>query len=665
MSAGELDAAAGGQIAIDNRDTDALSEDASGRAGRWLFGTAVLEESNARLTVAGQVHHLDRSSFELLRYLLHHSGSVVLKADLMHAGWPARVVSENSLAKSIARLRSALDDPAGEKICTVHGYGYRLCVPVELVARSTHSTPTPGLEPVADSPPRSSPHANVDPPRSSARLLHITLLSGLLLMLLVVAWRMGAEPAAPTATPVAPAQKATATVPSIAVLPFADMSQARDQQYFSDGLADELIDQLAKLPQLRVAGRTSSFSFRGKNDDVAGIGRKLNVTTILEGSVRKSGDRIRITVQLINVADGFHLWSETYDRKMTELFEVQDDIAKSVVAALKLQLLPGQGAAMIRHRTSDPEAYRQWLVGQSMHYTGTTDGARRAIAAYERAIAIDPKFASAYLALADLLGGDADYADSGAEVAEGKARSLELMDKGIALDPTLPAAYLARADFLYYTMWDWAGAQRDLDTFARLSPGEHCQGLVHQARLFSAFGRIREAIALDRRCIAVAPTYGAWGLLGYHHAVIGEYTQARQALERAYQLYPMDNHVTWYLGLTSLLEGKPEAAIAEFKRSGGGFRLAGLAMAQHDAGEEAASLESLKKLKERFGNSYAYQIAAVHAWRGETELAFDWLDRARRQRDASLMYMKFDPLLRKLHDDPRYAAWLKAMKLPP
>lgn len=641
---------------------DALSDETNGRAGCWLFGTTVLEESNARLIVAGKIHQLDRSSFELLRHLLRHSGSVVLKADLMRAGWPSRVVSENSLAKSIGRLRNALDDAQGEKICTVHGYGYRLSVAAEFVPQAACSTPDPELLPDMPPPSVATAHAPID--RSGQRWRWaLAALSAAVLVLVVILGRQEFETT--TRPPAAMASSASEVplIPSIAVLPFADMSQAGDQQYFSDGLADELLDQLAKLPQLRVAGRTSSFSFRGGRDDVASIGRKLNVTTVLEGSVRKSGDRIRITVQLINVADGFHLWSETYDRKMTDLFEVQDDIAQSVVTALKLQLLPGQGAAMIRHRTSEPEAYRQWLIGQSMQQIGSTDGTRRAIAAYERAIAIDPKFATAYLALADLLGGNADYADSGAEVAAGKARSLELMDKAIALDPALPAAYLARADFLYYTRWDWAAAQRDLDTFARLSPGEHCSGMVHQSRLFSALGRIREAIALDRRCVEVNPSSNVWGLLGYHHAVIGEFTQARQALARAYQLDPMDNHVNWYLGLTSLLEGKAEAAIMEFERSGGGFRLAGLAMAQHDAGREAASLESLGKLEARYGNSYAYQIAAVHAWRGETGLAFDWLDRARAQRDASLMYIKFDPLLRKLHGDARYKAWLKRMKL--
>ena len=266
---------------------------------------------------------------------------------------------------------------------------------------------------------------------------------------------------------------------------------------------------------------------------------------------------------------------------------------------------------------------------------------------------------------ADVLGGDADYADSAAEVVAGKVRSLQLMDQAILLDPNLADSYLARADFRYYTNWDWPGAQRDLDTFARLHPEPSYAAMQHQSRLFSALGRIREAIALDERSLELDPLSDNWGVLGYHHAVLGEYAEARRALKRAYELYPLNNHVNWYIGLTSLLEGKPTEAITEFDRSGGGFRLAGMAMAQFDAGQEAASLESLGNLKARFGDSYAYQIAAVHAWRGEADEAFAWLDRARAQRDASLIYIKFDPLLRKLHGDPRYGAWLKGMKLPP
>lgn len=656
-------ALAQGAVAIDTRGAGTLSDEvrSGGLLGRWRFGVAELDDANARLMVAGQAHELDHSSHELLRCLLAHAGSVVLKQQLLDAGWPGRVVSENSLAKAIGRLRLALQDPQGDILSTVHGYGYRLGAQAEFL-------------PVADTVPAGNrpatlpdrrvtlPAATVTAPKTRRGHVQRLGLSLLGLALLMATFLLDLPtPQSNQATGIA---RPPITQPSIAILPFADMSQAGDQEYFSDGLADELLDQLSKLPQLRVAGRTSSFSFRGTGADVASIGRKLNVAYVLEGSVRKSGERIRITVQLISVHDGFHLWSETYDRKMTDLFAVQDEIARSVVAALQLKLMPGQNAAVTQHATSSPEAYTQFLLGRKLRSYGTPDNDRRAIAAFEKAIALDRKFASAYAGLADVLGGAAEYADTPQEVAAGKRKSLAMMDKAIALNPNLADTYLARADFLYSTNWDWTGAQRDLDKAAALNPGENPGTMMRQCRLLAALGRLPEAIALERRATELDPvSVWAWSMLGYHSAVIGQYAEARHALAQAEKLQPGDNHINFYAGLTSMLAGKSEVALLEFERSGGPFRLAGLAMAQHDAGQAARSQQSLEVLISKFADTAAYQVAEVYAWRGQTDQAFAWLDRANSQRDAGLIYLKFDPLLKKLHSDPRYAQWLRKMRL--
>jgi TolB-like protein/tetratricopeptide (TPR) repeat protein len=591
---------------------------------------------------------------------LLHDGEVVLKAQLLEAGWPGRVVSENSLAKAIGRLRQALGDPDGEVLATVHGYGYRLVPAVEFLGR-TAGSPTadrpalPVAPLVAPVPARPS---RPDPLRLGA------LVSMLVVSAALAVWLLRLDGGGhPTRAPAAPA--VVPQMRSIAVLPFADLSRDQDQSYFSDGLADELLDQLAKVPQLRVAGRTSSFAFRGKDDDVASIGRKLNVRHVLEGSVRKSGDRIRITVQLIDTATGFHTWSETYDRHMTELFEVQDDIARSVVAALQVELLPEQSALVLRHETANAEAFTQFLMGRAFRHRATPDDDRRAIVAFERAIALDPRFASAYAGLGDVLGGSAEYADSPGEVAAGKQRSLRMMDKAIALDPARADTYLARADLLYSTNWDWAGAQRDLDRAAALAPGDDYQRMVRQCRLLAALGRLPEAIAIERRMTQVAPAApGGWSLLGYHSAALGELAQARAALRQAQLLLPDDDHVSFYLGLTSLLEHRPEQALVEFQRGGGAFRLAGLAMASHDAGRERDADALLAALESKYAGTAAYQVAEVLAWRGRVGPAFDWLERAERQRDAGLIFIRFDPLLARLRGDPRYAAWLRRMHLP-
>lgn len=631
--------------------------------GWWRFGNARLDDANARLIVEGHAHELDHSSHGLLQCLLANAGNLVSKEQLLHAGWPGRVVSENSLAKAIGRLRHALEDADGRVLVTVHGYGYRLATRAEFVPASP-APPAPvslQVEGMQESAQELRTGQTV-PPRWSPGVAGIALV---LLFAPVATWWFVAHAPGPVAR--SPVVAPTSVSPSIAVLPFADMSQAGDQQYFSDGLADELLDKLSKLPQLRVAGRTSSFSFRGKSDDVSSIGRKLNVAHVLEGSVRKSGDRVRITVQLINVKSGFHIWSHTYDRMMTDIFQVQDDIATSVASALQLKLLPGQSEAVVaQRRTSSPEAYTFYLLAKQFRTLGTSDSDRRAIAALNKAIALDPKFASAYAALADLLGGEAEYADTPEQVATGKRNSLALMDKAIELDDSRAEFYLARADFLYHTKWDWAGAQRDLDRTAVLQPGEDTGRMMRQSRLYAALGRVPEAIALDRRATQLEPMAAwAWGMLGYHSAVVGRLTEARAALVSAHRLSPTDNHVLFYMGLTALLEGKPAEAQAQFERGGGPFRLCGMAMAQHDAGRREQSNASLDALIAKFANTGAYQIAQVYAWQGDRDSAFAWLDRANAQRDAGLIYLKFDPLMAKLRDDPRYTRWLERMRLPP
>ena len=633
----------------------------SSSPGWWRFGDARLDDANARLIVDGHPHELDHSSHGLLQCLLAHAGTLVSKEQLLHAGWPGRVVSENSLAKAIGRLRHALEDPDGQILVTVHGYGYRLATRAEFVPNLPGSQPLPSRLQAGEVEPIEDRFAVATSTRWTPGVTGIALV---LLLAPIATWLALKHSSEADAS-----RRAVASVsvsPSIAVLPFADMSQGGDQQYFSDGLADELLDKLSKLPQLRVAGRTSSFSFRGKGDDVPSIGRKLNVTHVLEGSVRKSGDRVRITVQLISVASGFHAWSHIYDRKMTDIFAVQDEIAGAVAVAMQLKLLPGQSQAVAHRRTSNPDAYTQYLLGRQFRTIGTPDADRRAIVALHKAIELDPGFASAYAALADALGGDAEYADTPEQVAEGKRKSLALMDTAIRLDSSRPEFYLARADLLYSTNWDWTGAQRDLDRSAALQPGEDTGRMMRQSRLLAALGRVPESIEIDRRATELEPLAGwAWGMLGYHSAVTGRFAEARAALAQAHRLLPTDNHVSFYLGLSELLQGNAAQAQVQFQRGGGPFRLCGMAIAQHEAGEIAQSRESLQSLIAKFADTGAYQIAQVYAWQGDRDKAFAWLDRANAQRDAGLIYLKFDPLMAKLRGDPRYAGWLERMRLPP
>ena len=453
--------------------------------------------------------------------------------------------------------------------------------------------------------------------------------------------------------------------PSIAVLPLVNLSSDKEQEYFSDGLTEELLNLLAKVPGLRVAARTSTFAFKGKNEDVGVIAQKLHVAAILEGSVRKAGDQIRITTQLINVADGYHLWSESYDRKLTDVFAVQDEIAQAVVAALKLKLL--QAPTSKNSHTANPEAYNQYLLGRQFFYFGNEDSYRRSVQAYERALALDPGYAPAWAGLATTTYWLANIsAESATAMAESYERALAAAEKAVALGPDIAEGYRTRGTLRTLTKWDWVGARADLERALALSP-ENADTLTTYALLLLApFGRLPEAVATFRKATELDPLNPrAWTWLGGALLQSGQLGPAREALNRSLEISPHQSTINrYYLVMAFLLDGQPAAALASSQRSTISFRLAGDALAQHDLGHPGESQQALDKLIVRFGHIAAYQVAQVYAWRGENDRGFEWLQRAYAQRDSALRNLKVDPFLRKLRDDPRYTALLKKMNLP-
>jgi len=457
-----------------------------------------------------------------------------------------------------------------------------------------------------------------------------------------------AQPAAPAVDP-----------HSIAVLPFVDMSQTRDQEYFSDGLSEELLNLLAQLPQLRVIARTSSFSFKGKEVDVGTIARALHVANVLEGSVRKSGNTLRITAQLIRASDSTHLWSQTYDRELTDVFKVQDEIAGAVVSALKVQLLPDQTITSAR-RSADPEAYNQYLLGNELLKRVNEPGWRLAIDAYHRAIARDPGFAGAYAGLANAEGslGDAlgDATIMRQAVVDGS--------RSIALAPDLVEGYVTRGISRLSSEKDWAGAQADFEKAITLNPGDSNAQLGY-GRLMTALGRVPEAIAASRRSTALDPLGPqSWALLGRVLNFVHQFPAARQALDRALALSPESDMVLFHRGLNDLLQGRAREALAFFRKSGGGYGGAGVAMAEHSLGHVRESQQALDAEIAAYSQGAAYQIAEVYAWRGEKDKAFQWLDRAYAQKDGGLTFVKVDPTLASITGDPRFAALLKKLGLP-
>jgi adenylate cyclase len=480
-------------------------------------------------------------------------------------------------------------------------------------------------------------------------------------------WRTGTATPVPPAPPGAPASApsagAASTAPerSIAVLPFTDMSEKKDQEYFSDGLSEELIDLLTKVPDLRVPARTSSFYFKGQHATITEIAKALGVTHVLEGSVRKSGNTLRVTAQLIRADNGYHLWSETYDRSAQDIFKVQDEIAARVVDALKVSL---PAAANSTGRTGNAEAYNQYLLGRNLMDRGSPAGYASAEQAFRRAIALDPGYAGAYsqLALAEAYWSDQTGDGSGLARATGDA------ERAIALAPDRADGYFARGYLRTLWLWDWQGGGADLRKALALDPN-NAEILQGYALLLEAQGDLPGAIAAVDKAVRIDPLRAAnQNQRGLLLIASGDLPGARVAYQRLLEIDPENPRAYAQLAIIDLLAGHPDQAIARLKRPfeqrGGNWDQIAVALAQHSLGHDEESKQVLDRIAAEDGRFAAFQIAEIHAWRGEKDQAFAWLDRAYAQRDGGMTRMRTDPLLDSLRSDPRYRALQDKLKLP-
>jgi TolB-like protein/tetratricopeptide (TPR) repeat protein len=464
--------------------------------------------------------------------------------------------------------------------------------------------------------------------------------------------------------PAAPAGEAVSDK-SVAVLPFADMSEKRDQEYFSDGLAEELIERLGRTPGLKVIARTSSFSFKGKSEDVAAIAAKLKVANILEGSVRRSGDKLRVTTELVRADSAQPVWSETFDREFKDVFAIQDEIASAVVSALKVKLAGtpvAAAAAAAGHGTTNPEAYDAYLLGRQLHDQATEAGFRGAIEAYQKAISLDPGYSDAYasLAMSEIFLGEqtGDHALM--------AQADEAANRAVELDPGLPNGYVARGFLRYGNHFDWAGGESDFKHAMALEPTSS-RVLSNYGTLLRDIGRDTEAVAMLRKSTELDPLSSTmWVNLGNELTSTREYPAAYEAYRHALAIQPASPYNKDSLAYLQLLDGKAQEALATAQDiSLDFFQLSVVAMAQHTLGHAKDSQQALEKLISTSATEAAYQIAEVYAWRGEKDKAFEWLERAYRQTDGGLSDIKADPMLASLHSDPRFTAMLRKLNFPP
>lgn len=444
---------------------------------------------------------------------------------------------------------------------------------------------------------------------------------------------------------------------SIAVLPFVNMSGDPQQEYFSDGLSEELLNALARVKQLQVAARTSSFSFKGERQDIEEIARKLNVGAVLEGSVRKAGNRVRITAQLVNAVTGFHLWSQTYDRDLEDVFAIQTEIATTVTGALQATLLENTPAMADVGGTQNPAALDEYLQGVKLaNATITEENLRVEIAAYTKAIDLDSRYAKAYAARSVALSNLSRFLDDEARVRETFDRSRADTETALKLAPDLGAARRALAAILYLGFFDYAAAEAEYSRALALAPGD--AGVLRSAAsFFSVRGRAAEAIPLAEHAVRLDPLNArSVRMLGLVLLDARRFDESISMLNRALSLDPGLLQVTsTSLGLAHMWLGDNEAARTACEKSQEDWpSKICLAVVYHRLGRKPQAEAMLRALTDTMGDSGAYQYAQIHAQWGNTSKALEWLETAYRLHDPGLFEMKPDALLDPLRHEPRF-----------
>jgi TolB-like protein/Tfp pilus assembly protein PilF len=454
---------------------------------------------------------------------------------------------------------------------------------------------------------------------------------------------------------------ATEDLSSAAVLPFLDLSPGHDQAYFSDGLTDELTNALGRIPTLRMAARTSAFQFRGPGVDVRDVGQKLRVATVLEGSVRKMGDRLHVNAQLVGTRDGFELWSETYDRQLADVFAVQEEIARAIASALRIRLTGKADSALVERPTASLEAYDFYLQGQFALNQRTNASITEAIRLFEQAVARDSGLAKAWAGMADAYVLQPQY--SGTSPTAAWPRGKAAAQRAIALKPGLAEAHTSLA---YGTMlydWNWPAAEREFQIAIAADPSyptaRHWYGdfLAGRNRLEEALQQMHRAHELDPLS-RITSTELAWVYTSLHRT-----TEADSIISQVLRLDPRFPQATLILGMLRLLQHRAPEAVVAFKQSlaDGGFNhhtAACLIAAYAAAGDRPAAMALLDTLKRRSTSEYVPPsvLALAYAGLGDLDQAFVWLDRGLAERDALLPECFFETMFDPLKADPRYKA---------
>ena len=494
-------------------------------------------------------------------------------------------------------------------------------------------------------------------PRRAGLARRIALVGASAVVIAVIGWWLFVRPdmAGPTAAEAAS---------SIAVLPFADMSPGGGQEYFGDGITEELINALTKLEGIGVVSRTSAFAYKGQNLDVREIGRRLEVGNVLEGSIRVAGDRLRVTARLVDVQNGIDLWSESYDRDMKDVFAIQEEIARSIVSQLEPELISAE-TLLVPSGTRDPEAYQLYLQGRYFWNKRNGEGLARATELFEAAIRADTRYALAYTGLADV------YSTlrvrgfmPGKETIEKQRVATR---KAIDLEPELSEAHTSLAQLLFDHDWDWQAAGREYQRAVDLDP-RNSNARHWYSHYLTAMGRTQESLEQSQGAIAVSPYDGIMrSHLGWHYLFARDYDRALEETVRALEMDPTVglNHAT--LAMAHAMRGSRAEALAEAVQALASVRedafsmgFVGFVYGRLNHRQEALGLARELELR---GDQTWYTIALIHAGLGDRDSALTWLERAHERRSPGMVYLAVDPRLDDLRSDPRFVTLVRRMRL--
>ena len=639
------------------------------RIGDWRVDPAIDEISKD-----GTAVKLEPRTMRLLVYLAQHVGEIVSVDQVLNHVWKDLIVTPNSVYNAVAVLRRVLgDDPKNPTyIDNILRRGYRLVASVAPWSETPPADFEPSATPVAL--PRKADRLSASVQRGTGPVqtsqahtaarkpvlsLRAWIIAGASVVLALVASYFYVDRAQLIKHETT---GASVVDKSIAVLPFTDMSEKRDQGYFADGMSEELIDLLAQVPTLHVPARTSSFYFKGKQASLHDIAVSLGVSHVLEGSVRTSGNTIRVTTQLIRVDTGFHVWSQSYDRPLGDIFKVQDEISHSVITALKASLLDKPLVSV--DAATNSETYNIYLQARAMYQRRTEGDNALALIYLRRAVQLDPSYAPAWASIADILVDDYKYFAAGS-YKEARNEAYLAADHALAINPQLAVAHLAKARLLYEMDWDFDAADTEISSVLGSTP-RNSQALRLGSELASTRGQFARALDLAQQSVANDPldSRGFARIAGAEVAE-GNLADAIGWFRKALELNPTGSVIHYQIASILVSQGDATRALQEAKlEPDASLREASLALAYDGLGLRKEADEALNLITTNYSTRAAYQIVEILSSRGDLSGSFTWLERAYQQHDTGLLKMNCNPLLKSLRDDSRFKDFVRRTRLP-